>query len=106
MTSAARVAKNESFFREVNEQIRRLEETSFDAAGDRHAGFICECSTAGCTTKLDASLDEYRLVRSDRTHFLVSHGHVDGDNERVVRTNERFWVVEKLGYAGELAAEG
>jgi len=103
--SAARVAKNESFFREVNEQIRRLEETSFDSPGDRHAAFICECATGGCTTKLDASLDEYRRVRSEPTHFIVSHGHVDREYERVVATNERFWVVEKLGYAGELAAD-
>jgi hypothetical protein len=103
VTSAARVAKNEIFFREVNEQIRRLEESTFDAEGDRRAGFICECSHGGCTTKIEATLDEYRAVRHDPTQFLVSHGHVDEENERVVRTNERFWVVEKTGLAGDLA---
>jgi hypothetical protein len=103
MTSAARAAKNETFFREVNEQIRQLEETSFGNEDGRAAIFICECSVAHCTTKVEASLNEYRAVRTEPTHFLVAHGHVDPENERVVRSTDRHTVVEKFGLAEAIA---
>jgi hypothetical protein len=102
---AARVAKNESFFREVNEQIRRLEETGTNAGGHRYARLICECSTETCTIHVDVALEEYREVRSRPTQFLVAQGHVDDEHERVLRTNDRFWIVEKIGAAGSIAAE-
>jgi len=100
--SAARVARNEHLFREVNERILELEE-SF---GERPlASFVCECSQVSCTSRLEASLEEYRTVRTDPRHFIVRADHVDRDHERIVRETERFVVVEKLGLAGEIAEE-
>jgi hypothetical protein len=105
MPSAARVAKNESVFREVNERIRELEEGFGEKAGE-YASFVCECSRLSCRSAVDASLDEYRRVRDGGPrHFLVLPDHVDADHERIVSTTERFAVVEKFGTAGEVAEE-
>jgi hypothetical protein len=101
MPSAARAAKNESLFREVNEQILHLEERF---GGDSPSSqFVCECSRRDCSEKLDASLDEYRAVREVDTYFIVLRAHVDVEHERVVRSTDRHTVVEKLGLAGEIA---
>jgi hypothetical protein len=87
-------------FREVNEQIRRLQEES-PLPG--YVAFICECSRLGCQEAIDATIDEYRGVRADPRHFLIAHGHIDADLERVIRVTKRFMVVEKFGVAGEIA---
>ena len=100
MPSAARVAKNESLFREVNEQIHKLED---QFGGNPVTRFICECARRECTTRVEATLAEYRAVRAEPTHFLVQRGHVDPEHERVVRSTDRFSVVEKIGIAGALA---
>lgn len=98
--NSVRAAKNEAVFREVNEQIRELQETS-PLPG--YTAFICECSRYDCRVGVEATLDEYIEVRSEPTHFLLAHGHIDVDLERLVRVNDRFMVVEKFGLAGAIA---
>jgi hypothetical protein len=100
----SRVAKNEILFREVNERIREL--------GDRFGlpvadtmDFLCECSRRSCAGSVALTLEEYEQVRSTDTHFFVLPGHVDPEIERVVRANDRFVVVEKIGEAGRAAAD-
>jgi hypothetical protein len=100
--NAARLARNEHLFREVNERIRELEETFGERPG---ASFVCECSLVDCTSRLELDLDEYRAVREHPRRFIVVEDHVDPDYERIVSANDRFTVVEKLGLAGEVAEE-
>lgn len=97
MPRAVRAAKNESLFRDVNERILELEQ-GFGVA--EQIGFVCECSRLGCTTAVQATVDEYRRAHDEPTHFLIAHGHIDPDYERIVLQTERFTVVEKLGLAG------
>jgi hypothetical protein len=104
MPTAARVAKNESLFREVNERIRELEETFVEREpGNTLASFVCECATTGCTTRVEATLDEYELARRRPTRFLVAPGHARPEFERIVLKTDRFELVEKFGEAGEVA---
>src|SRR4029079_11368348 len=105
MPSAARVAKNEGVFREVNERIRELAEGFEASGGAQLSAFVCECSRLNCTSAVQASLDEYRAVRRRPRQFLVLTDHVDPDHERIVRKSDRFAVVEKVGLAGEVAAD-
>lgn len=98
--NSVQVAKNEDAFRDVNEQIRNLQEGFVVPA---HTTFVCECSRDDCHASVEASLDEYRQVRADPRHFLVAPGHVDGEHERIIRSNTRFTVVEKFGLAGAIA---
>ena len=102
MPSAARAAKNESLFREVNDRILELEENLGEAG---LSGFVCECSRMECASKLQATLPEYRMVRAHAARFMVVEDHVDPDHERIVLANERFTVVEKFGFAGAIAEE-
>jgi hypothetical protein len=102
--AASRVAKNESFFREVNEHINDLADGFWDSRDERQR-FVCECDRADCSQGIELSLDEYSGVRANDVHFAVSPGHVDSANERVVRRTERYWVVAKDGPAGEVARE-
>jgi hypothetical protein len=98
-----RAARNEALFREVNENIARLEE--------RHGGttaepvFVCECADADCVEHLTVTADVYARVRKDPRRFLILPGHEDPQLERVVETHGDFLIVEKTGAAGEVAEQ-
>ena len=46
-------------------------------------------------------------VRAEPTHFLIAPSveHVAPAVERVVRREDRYWVVEKIGVAGEVSED-
>jgi hypothetical protein len=103
--TARRIAENESRFRDANEQI--------EAAVLRHEAdastlpFVCECGRPRCMRIIRLSVDEYERVRVDSRYFLCAPGHeIVGENiGRVIRENDTYVVFEKLGAAGEVAAE-
>ena len=96
---AVGAAVNESTFREINEQLAGIGEN----VGLRDV--VCECARADCSELVAVTDAEYDAVRADGHHFVVapSDQHVDSAVERVVVRNERFWVVEKAGPAGEVS---
>lgn len=104
MPTAARAAKNEILFREVNERIVELEE-NFGRRLDEPTEFVCECSMIDCVERVPLTLREYQEVRAEPTYFLVAPGHVDEAYERVVVRREHYVVVEKLGAAGAIAEQ-
>jgi hypothetical protein len=87
-----RRAKNEAFFRDVNERIAESA-AQFEAEATE---FVCECSDPACTHRLEATLDDYEEVRAHGARFLIAPGHADGDIERVVADRGDFHVVEKV----------
>jgi hypothetical protein len=93
VADAERVAKTESFFRDVNERIAE----SAERFGAEEAEFVCECHDAGCTHRVESTLEQYEEVRSDPTHFLLVDGHEADDIERVVARRRGGVVVEKFG---------
>lgn len=100
--SVERLAKNESFFRQVNERIKDVAD-GFE--GGEAYEFLCECSDAACTERLELSRDEYEWVRSDPTRFVLAHGHTAPDIEQVVARDADHVVVEKRGLAARIAAK-
>lgn len=94
-------ARNESFFREVNERIEDVSETL--PAREPTMEFLCECDDLQCHEMLSVTRAEYETVRADPTHFLVRGDHVDPAIEHVVHSTERFAVVEKEGEAARQA---
>jgi hypothetical protein len=103
-TRAARAARNQSLYRSVNERVKEINE-AFDAMlplGD----WVCECANAECFDRIVMTHEEYEAVRTDPARFFVSPDdhHVFPDVEKVVERHERYWVVEKIGVAAELAA--
>jgi hypothetical protein len=93
-----RLARNEVFFRELNE---RLEAVTPDSAEELVV--VCECADEDCVQRLTLREGEYEAIRAHDTHFVVAVGHVDSSIEDVVRRTDRFEVVAKRGVAGDIA---
>lgn len=93
-------AKNQSFFRDVNERVVEL-------SPEPHAALevLCECADTACVEPIPISRDEYEAVREHPSRFPVHPGHVRPEVERVTAQNERYWVVEKFGKSGDVAEE-
>jgi hypothetical protein len=96
----ARYAQNEVFFREVNERIDRLGSQEPRPITE----YTCECANVDCTAHFVVSSEEYAAVRRHRRRFMVAPGHLDLEVEEIVGEGPRFWIVEKKGLAGEIAA--
>ena len=100
----ARGARTQALYRDVNERVREINQvfSHFVPLGD----WICECADPTCSERIMLTPEEYEAVRSDPRRFAVAsgEGHFDGHIERLVEQHDRFWVVEKYGVAGQLAA--
>jgi hypothetical protein len=101
--SEERLARNESFFRQVNERIKDVA----DGIGGDGAPyeFLCECADAGCTARITLTTAEYDEVRESPRRFVLAPGHVSPQIEHVVEREGDHVVVEKRGLAGRIAAE-
>ncbi|MGZ8739415.1 MAG: hypothetical protein ACXW0F_04135 [Gaiellaceae bacterium] len=100
----ARQAKNEALARRLNEHIDAAT-GELDLAGvaepiDR-GEYLCECADLACVDHVTLAHAEYAYARSNPIWFVVTPGHEVVDIETVVRTNERFAIVEK--HPGEAA---
>ena len=104
MSQEERIAENEAFCRDLNE--RKVE---WLKGGLQAAGFRCECWRIDCGVRINLSKQEWQEVRSRAEHFAVAPGHtatdVEPGVEEVVKRYEHFWIVEKRGEAGGIAAE-
>jgi hypothetical protein len=100
--SVERLAKNESFFRQVNERIKDVA-NGFDD-GESYE-FLCECSDPGCTVRIRLEPHEYEWVRANPMRFVLAPGHAAPQVEHVVEREENHQVVEKHGVAGHVAAK-
>ena len=88
----AQVARNEAFFRAVNEGIAEASER-FESP---EAEFLCECGDARCTHRIEVPLEEYESVREHPARFLVRRGHQEPEVEEVVKRGRRYAIVEKV----------
>jgi hypothetical protein len=98
---AARGARTQSLFRDVNERILEVNE-AFSIAlelGD----WICECADDACTERVALTMEEYEAVRASPIRFAVAPAdkHFYPELEMLVLKHQRFWIVEKIGTAGE-----
>jgi len=92
MSARAEIARNEAFFRAVNEGIAEASER-FES---EEAEFLCECGDDRCTHRIEVPLEEYERVRQSPTRFLVKRGHVLPEVEDVVRRRQRYAIVDKV----------
>ena len=96
------MARNEAFFREVNERIKEVaEELDRGVAYE----FLCECADATCTQRIELPLSEYDEIRASPTRFVLSPGHDVQKVEHVVEREPDHLVVEKVGAAGKTASD-
>lgn len=98
-----RLARNETLFRSVNENI---EEAAASSQLDEHVfEFFCECSNIDCTLLLPLRLTEYEQVRADPKQFVIAPGHELPEIEHVVARNNGYQIVVKEGEAAEFVTE-
>jgi hypothetical protein len=87
----ARVAKNETTSREINEKI----EQAHPRADDDYFRILCECGRTDCERVIAIAVSEYEELRTDARQFAVVRSHVMPEIEDVVRDTERYTVVRK-----------
>jgi hypothetical protein len=97
-----RIARNEAAFRKANEDIS----TTAEALGvDMPVPLICECADPSCKEIIKLRLEDYAEVRAHPRRFLNAPGHHVAAHgvADVVAEREGYVIVEKRGYAGEVA---
>lgn len=89
-----RKARNEAIFREVNEQIERLQKP-FALTDTEPLHIVCECDDLTCADRIVVPVDVYEATRADAAHFFVCPGHEDDEVEEVVDTGGNYLIVRK-----------
>lgn len=97
--SDERAARNEALFREVNEEVARLEQRLEGGAPQ----FVCECAAETCVERVALPLATYERIRSHPRRFVLKPGHEREELERVVASGGGYVVVEKTAAAGVVA---
>ncbi len=92
------MTRNEALFREVNERVQEKAEALSSGGAFE---YFCECANADCTFQVSLTVAEYEQVRSDPTQFVVLPLHFTPEIEVLVTENEGYWVVKKVGAAGD-----
>jgi hypothetical protein len=101
---ARRVGLNEAIFRQVNEQIRGLNENFGTEQGTMTV--VCECGNADCTDRLEVGVSAYERIRGDARLYVITKGHEFEDVETVVEETNGYDVVQKReGAPAELSRD-
>ncbi len=99
-----RAGRNESRYRNLNERMEPHNAVHV-WVDPPMPDWICECASTECMKPVRLTLAEYEAIRAEATHFLVvpNEEHLSLAVERVVRRNDRYWIVEKIGEAAEVS---
>ena len=95
-----RIAQNEAWTRSLNER-----RATWAGGHGPQAGFRCECWQDDCVERIPLSGEQWEMVRARANQFAIAPGHVARDCEVVRKEWPHFWLVEKIGRAGEIAAQ-
>ena len=100
----ARIALNETLFRDLNERVQEVV-TTMALEAPSALEIFCECGSADCVAKITLALAEYEEVRTHAERFLIAPGHEIPDVEDVVEQRPAYWVVEKHEEEAQIARE-
>lgn len=103
LSEKQRLARNEAFFREVNEGIDEVASSLGD--DDHRYEYVCECSDTTCSARIELTRAEYEHVRQESTWFVLAPGHVTTQIEGVVEREQDHVLIEKVGPAAVIAAQ-
>ena len=96
-----RAGRNEALFREVNDNIAKLEERL--ESGSNWLPVVCECARTDCATQVKVGIAEYTAIREHPDRFILANGHEQPKIEQVVERRSDYVIVEKVGVAAEAA---
>jgi hypothetical protein len=100
MKDVTRAAETEAIFRDVNETVVEHHDSA-----DPQTPILCECSNDSCAESIVVSRDDHERIRARSKRFFVRPEHVTTGIEVVVERQPDYWVIEKVGRAGEIAEE-
>lgn len=100
MSREERAGRNESFFRELNDEL-----VEQDDSNGAVIEIVCECVRLGCMEPVTLRSSEYERVRADPRQFVLKPGHEEPDLETSLERLDNAVVVRKHGEAGEVAVE-
>jgi len=87
-------AANEATLREVQAELELSRQL---------VPIVCECDDTSCHAPILLDDEEYELVRSDGTCFVIVTGHsTDGE---ILEESEGHMIVHKTGLGAELSQE-
>jgi hypothetical protein len=104
-SEGGRLALNEALLRERNESIAR-HNAGIKWVDPPAADWYCECASLDCSEPVQLTIAEYEAVRKHPRRFVIApdERHVGPEAERVVvQKSDRYWIVEKVGEAAEVA---
>lgn len=104
--SERRLAENEVYFREHNENVQKgfdeINRIATEQGDDPHIydsmmllAFYCECSDEKCDKRVELSLDDYNTIHQNNKAFVIVPGHEVVEYEHVIYKKKEFYVVEK-----------
>jgi hypothetical protein len=99
-----RIGRNEALFRQVNEELERLER-GLARIADETLHVVCECGDLRCQERVTVPLDKYEQTRADSSLFLVIPGHEIPSTEDVIEGAGQFNVVRKREGGPQQVAE-
>src|SRR3954452_11560616 len=91
----AKVAANQSVFRDINERMTTWPERRQVATAEETLSFYCECGDVRCYKHIWLTGPEYEAVREHSARFIVANDHVIQDAEDVVEEHYGWVVFEK-----------
>lgn len=92
----------------------RIENEAIQASADKLTllgpiPFVCECPDRDCAELVRLTFDEYEAIRQDSRRFFNISGHeaasIEAGAERILAVAGDLTVVEKIGVAGDVAAD-
>ena len=89
-----RLAKNQSLFRAVNDQIEYMARAQSTILPLR---VLCECADPDCDAHVELTQGEYEAVRQNPAQFFVLPAHVFPEVETIVERRGHYVIVEMLG---------
>ena len=100
--TTVRIGRNQALFREVNERVERLRQSSYPLT---EVDFICECADDGCFAPITLTIEEYEAVRAEPETFIVRPEHVYPEAEVVAARHGHYWIVQKFGSAERVVVD-
>ena len=68
--------------------------------------YVCECGEGNCSSRVSMTRDEYLVVRSYATRFMIAADHEDPEVDQIVSEGARYSVVQKIaGLPARIARE-
>lgn len=103
-SDAGKMGLNEALLRERNEALE-AHNASVHWVNPPVADWYCECAVVDCSVPVQLTIGEYERVRANPRWFVIApdERHLKPKVERVVERADRYWIVEKVGEAAEMA---